>query len=397
MIPVDDALARLDAITTPLGRDNIPTVDAIGRVIATAVTTPTPLPIFDQSAVDGYAVRYADIATIPATLPLRGVVAAAGQTEQPVLAPGDAMRIFTGGMVPVGADTIVRQEVTTSDGGAVTVVEPVALGVDLRRAGEEMPAGTRVVDAGTVVTPGVLGALAFIGAARVEAVRTPRISVFATGDEIVPLGDPLGLGEVPDANLPLVMAHLQAWATPARAGGHLRDDRAVVKATLDEAFATSDLIITTGGVSVGDFDFVPAVSEELGAERVFWKVAQKPGMPLYVARRDNCTLIGLPGNPGAVMINLHVYVRRIIDRMLGLDPAARWHSAAAPGNPRREDAKVFWLRANAEMVGDRMVLRELGHQSSHMLTNLAHANALVRLPSRDEAPDYATVAWTPLG
>ncbi len=394
MITVDEALAALGAAIDPLQIETISTGAALGRVLAAAVPSAEPLPRFDQSAVDGYAVDHSDIAGAPLSLPLGGIIAAASHAETPKLAPGTAVRIFTGGVMPTGADAVVRQELTRQDGDVVHITESVAPGVDMRRAGEELVAGVLVGSAGAIVTPGLLGALASIGAAEVNVRRLPRVRVFVTGDEVVPLGTALRLGEVPDVNGPLTAAHLARWGAPPLSVAHLADRADEVRAAMDEAFDSSDLVITTGGVSVGDFDFVPSVAEDLGAERLFWKVTQRPGMPLYVARRRGCLLIGLPGNPGAVVVNLHVYVRFALDLMLGLAPENRWLRAPVPNGVHSLPDKTFWLRAKActDEQG-QLTLRSLDGQASHMITNLADADALVRIPPGFDAATHDTVAW----
>jgi molybdopterin molybdotransferase len=211
----------------------------------------------------------------------------------------------------------------------------------------------------------------------------------------VPVGEPLGLGQVPDTNGPLMDAQLRSWGIGPIAVDHVDDTEAAVRTSLARAFAASDLVLTSGGVSVGDYDFIPKVARDLGAEVLLHKVAQKPGMPLFVANRDGCLLIGLPGNPGAVFVNLHVYVRAALDVMTGLDARARWRRAPMPEGVRREKDKTFWLRARAVYDDDgRVRLEQLGHQASHMLSNLTATTALVRIPP--EGDHAATVEWLPL-
>ncbi|HUR77007.1 MAG TPA: gephyrin-like molybdotransferase Glp [Acidimicrobiales bacterium] len=396
MIPVDDALARVTGAASLLGAETVALADALGRVLAAPVHSAHPLPPFDQSAVDGYAVRYADIASVPVTLPVKGVVAARGYADRPWLDLGTMMRIFTGGVVPDGADTIVRQEATEPGGDErTTVTQPIALGTDLRRTGEELAHGALIAEAGSVVTPGLVGALALAGAEKVSVRAMPRVTVFVTGDEVVPLGDPLQLGQVPDTNGPLMVAHLRSWGVLPVEVAHVADTPADVGAALERAFASSDLVLTSGGVSVGDYDFIPRVAESLGAEVLLWKVAQRPGMPLFVARRGSCLLMGLPGNPGAVFVNLHVYVRAVLDAMAGLDSRTRWRRAAMPKGVRREPGKTFWLRGLVRYGDDGVArIEQLGHQASHMLSNLAAATALVRMPP--EGQDADIVEWLPL-
>lgn len=397
MISVDEALARVDAAITPLSAETIATPASLGRVLAADVVTAHPLPLFDQSAVDGYAVRQADLATIPARLPLTATVAAAAQPRMPTLVGGTATRILTGGLLPEHADTVVRQELTRREGDSVVILERLDAGTDIRRQGEELAQGARVASAGTLITPGLAGALALAGAHRIDVRRQPRIAVLVTGDEIVAHGAPLQLGQVPDANGPLLAAHLAQWGFTDVSIDYVVDREEAVRAALEHAFSNADLVLTTGGVSVGDFDFIPSVSEAVGAERVLWKVAQKPGMPLYVARRGNTLLFGLPGNPASVLVNLHVYVRHALDRMLGLNPALRWRHGVAPQKLRREQEKTFWLRGVASSdVEGRQQLRTLSGQASHMLGNLAQANALVRVPGQHEDAATEVLSWTPL-
>lgn len=404
MITVDEAIARISASASPLGTETVPTRDALGRVLAAPVHSAHPLPLFDQSAVDGYAVRHADVRSVPATLPMGPIVAAGHQGEHPVLSPGSAARIFTGGLLPTGADTIVRQELTSADGSTVTVHGAVAAGADLRRMGEELEPGARVCEAGVAVSPGLVGALVLAGVQVVTVARRPRIIVLVTGDEIVSAGTPLGLGQVPDSNGPLIDAVLRRWDTAPVGVGHVGDRFDEVTRTLGAALDDADLVITTGGVSVGDFDFVPGAAASLGVEEVLWKVAQRPGGPLYVGRRGDTHLFGLPGNPAAVLVNLHVYVRLALDVMTGLDPRRRWRrGVVAPGLWRRTD-RTFWMRG-AVVVDDEGTIRlsELDRQASHMLSNLAVADALVRVPPissaspGDDGETPSVVSWLPLG
>ncbi|MES0874947.1 molybdopterin molybdotransferase MoeA [Sinimarinibacterium thermocellulolyticum] len=397
MIGVDEALSRIAGALPELPAETIATRDALGRVLAAKARTAHPLPLFDQSAVDGYAVRHADVQRVPVTLPLSTTVAASAQAARARLAPGTAARIFTGGLLPLDADTVVRQELTRRKADAVTILKAVAPGTDLRRQGEELAKGSVVAAAGARVTPGLLAALALAGAHQVQVRRQPRIAVLISGDEVVPHGAPLKLGQVPDANGPLIGAQLAQWGVPPSSIDYVADREDAVRTALASAFERADLVLSSGGVSVGDFDFIPSVAEKLGAERLLWKVAQKPGMPLYVARRGASLLFGLPGNPASVLVNLQVYVRDALERMLGRDPRARWRHAIAPARLHREQEKTFWLRAivSADAQG-QLRLETLSGQASHMLGNLARANALVRVPGMNEAERVDTLRWLSL-
>lgn len=383
MISVDEALARVIAAARPLGTETLPLATARGRVLAARASAQHPLPLFTQSAVDGYAVRQADLAALPCTLPLAAPIAARAQTAHPVLAPGMAVRILTGGLLPLGADTVVRQERTTRSEHSVTVLEAVETGTDIRTMGEEMPASSIVATAGQMVTPGLIGALALAGVPQVAVWKLPRIVVLVSGDEVVRDGSPLQLGQVPDANGPLLQAYLSEWGIPPLRIEPVADTAEAVRAAMARAFADADLVLTTGGVSVGDHDYIPSVAESLGAARVLWKVAQKPGMPLYVGKRDGVLLFGLPGNPASVLVNLMVYVRAALDAMQQLDPARRWQPATLTEAPRADREKTLWLRACTDEHG---AMKLLGGQASHMLGNLAQATALLRVPPLTASP-----------
>ncbi|MFA5941687.1 MAG: gephyrin-like molybdotransferase Glp [Sinimarinibacterium sp.] len=397
LLSVDEALARVLAASEALPVESIPLEAALGRVLAQPVRSAHPLPLFDQSGVDGYAVHLADLAQLPARLPLVATMAATAQDHRPTLARGTAARILTGGLLPLAADTVVRQELTRREDDHVVILETVERGADIRREGEEVAAGAPVADAGARVHPGLLGALALAGAHQIAVRAQPRVVVLITGDEVVPHGAPLRLGQVPDANGPLLRAYLSAWGCAPLRVEYVPDREDAVRDALARGFADADIVLSSGGVSVGDYDFIPATAEKLGAQRLLWKVAQKPGMPLYVARHGRSLLFGLPGNPASVLVNLHVYVRAALDRMLGLDPVVRWHPGVAPETLRREPNKTFWLRASAAADARGVTrLRTLGGQASHMLGNLAQANALVRVPGLHETAATDVLEWTEL-
>ncbi|MDO9453336.1 MAG: molybdopterin molybdotransferase MoeA [Stagnimonas sp.] len=386
MISVDEALRRVVSAAPPIGCESLPLAVARGRVLSADVYTHHAMPSFTQSAVDGYAVRHADLHVLPCTLPLGPPIAARAHAELPVLPSAGAVRILTGGLLPYGADTVVRQEHTEHTADAVKILHEVAAGADIRHAGEEMPPGARLAVAGQLVTPGLIGALALAGVDQVPVWRLPRVIVLVTGDELVPAGTCLKLGQVPDANGPMLQAFLSAWGVPPLRIEAVADNQPAVRNALTRAFADADLVLTTGGVSVGDHDYVPAVAEALGSQRVLWKVAQKPGMPLYVARHRDTLLFGLPGNPASVLVNLLVYVRAALDNKQGLDPQSRWHPISMREQPKRDALKTLWLRAihrsTDELLPSAHILQG---QASHMLGNLAEANLLLRVQPQSQS------------
>jgi molybdopterin molybdotransferase len=382
MIPVDEAL-RLALAEIPAPRaEERELQDALGRVLAAPVISTLDLPPFDQSAVDGYAVRHADIAGAPLNLPISQTIAAAAREGTPVLQAGSAARIFTGGWLPENSDTSVRQELTHRDGDVVHIDQAVDIGTDVRRRGEELRLGDTVGSAGARITPGLLGAIAMAGVSRVPIYTPPRITVLITGDEVAPPGVALKPGQIADANGPLLQAHLRQWGYRDVTLRYIDDRYDSVVAALSQAFAESELVLTTGGVSVGDHDHVPRAAQAAGARTVFWKVAQKPGMPLYVASTGRSQLFGLPGNPASVLVNLLVYVRPALARYEGLQTLPAWRRGRLSAEVRAETAKTMWLRMR-ESTDDngQSSLTPLGKQASHMLSNLAEASVLVRIPA----------------
>jgi molybdopterin molybdotransferase len=395
LICVEGALAALDAIR-PLRALRVRTTGALGRVLAHPAAAGIELPPFTQSAVDGYALRHADLADV---LPLEGAVRAAPRVAPPQLAPGTAQRIYTGGMLPLGADTVVRQEWVHASDDTVRLLQRPELGSDVRVRGEELRAGAPLAAAGQRLGAGALAALAAAGVRNVIAHAAPRIAVLVTGDEVVPPGRPLRLGQVPDANGPLVTSWLAQQGYAKVRLRYVADSPAAVRAALHHAFAHADLVLTTGGVSVGDHDHVPRIARELGAQPLFWKVAQKPGKPLFVALRGHVPLLGLPGNPASVLVNLLVYVRRALDRLEGAGSAGPELRSGVLEAPVKGDAeRDQWLRVAVRDDGRGGThLARLPKQGSHMLSNLTQAGGLAWIPAgAGETPAAAVVRWLAL-
>lgn len=395
MIPVEEALAAYPNHLRSLGSERISVAASLDRVLADNLHAQTDLPRFDQSAMDGYALRSADTSSAPGKLPVIDVAAAGGSTI-PKLLPGSAMRIFTGARIPEGADTVAPQERVTRNGDHLEFTEPHPSHKNIRYQGEELRSGAAVAKRGKRVTPGLLSACISAGVESLQAVQRPRIAVLVSGDEVRPFGSELALGEIPDSNGPLVEALLTRWGYAAPASVHVRDDERDVRAALGEALDTSDLVITTGGASVGDRDFLPGVAQSLGVQKVFWKVAQKPGKPMLFGVRDRTALISLPGNPAAVLVGMLVHVRRVLDVLEGMQSLA---PAFLPGQlaaPVKSDAqRVQFLRMRVELDdAASCLLHPLPNQDSHMLSNLAEADALAWIPRGDSPlPATTIVRW----
>jgi len=402
LLSISEALHKVDeaaAALGPMASETVAVADALHRVLAVQAESSCDLPPFDQSAMDGYAVRADDLLRAPLALPLQSVVAAGPQAGHTHLEPGKAVRIFTGGLMPVGADTVIMQEWTRREGDQVWFDKAAIRGSNVRHQGEEVSRGAVIAPPGIRVTPGLIGALSAAGVAQLEVVQRPRVEVLVTGDEIVAADAERVAGEVFDANGPLLKSWFQALGHAEPIITHVTDTQEATRTALATAFDRSDLVISTGGVSVGDRDLVAPEAEGLGAERVLWKVAQKPGKPMYVARREHCLLIGLPGNPGAVLINLAVFVRRALDRMEGLaEPGPHWLNGRLAVDTRGDARRDSWLRMKLEYDGDGVaLLHPLKRQASHMMSNLAQADALVWLPASEVGfPEGTRVRWQPL-
>ncbi|MDQ0011393.1 molybdopterin molybdotransferase [Luteibacter jiangsuensis] len=391
LLPIEQALDHYRTAVRALPTHRVPLELALGAVLAESPTARIALPRFTQSAVDGYALRAEDGL---APLALIGT-AAAGNPATVTVGPGQAVRILTGGMLPDGANAVARQEIVERTGECIVLRERVRPGEAIRHEGEELRAGTIIARSGQRVTAGLLAALAMAGIDSLEVHRRPRVAVLVTGDEVVRVGEPLGPGQVYDANGPL----LRAWFVEHGYGepvvAYVRDDESALEEAMSAALDSADLVVTSGGVSVGDRDFIPAVADRLGVRKVFWKVAQKPGKPLWFGMRDGKALLGMPGNPAAVLVCLAVHARAVLARLEGEDgtqPA--WRSGVLKTDVEADSERDRLLRMRLDMVDGVATLELLPRQDSHMLSNLASAHALVWLPSRTTA--FATgerVAW----
>lgn len=395
MISLAEALALYPLNIRPLRTQTVPLQAALQHVLRAPAQAHCDLPRFSQSALDGYVLTGEDAAA-PGTLTITASIAAGdGGALQP-LQRGECQRILTGARVPPNAGAVVAQERVTVADGRMTLREPLKPGANIRWQGEELREHATLGSTGQRLTPGHLAALAAAGVDQVVVTRPPRIRVLVSGDEVKPAGTPLQDGQIWDANGPLVLAWLHAAGYAAELR-YLGDRREAVTEALGEALADADLVITTGGVSVGDKDYILPVAESLGVERVFWQVAQKPGKPLYFGRRGDCALLGLPGNPGAVLVGLTLHVRAALDLMEGAaTPGAPFSPGALAGAVKADAKRDCLQRMRLQFGADgRALLQPLPHQDSHMLSNLARASVLVHLPARTEP--YAAgdlVNWT---
>lgn len=380
--PLDDALAELLAQAAPLaGSDRVSTFDADGRVLAQAAVSPLQVPPQDNSAMDGYAVRSADITAAGVELPVSQRIAA-GQAGAP-LATGTAARIFTGAPVPAGADAIVMQEdCETLDEGRVRINAVPADGQWIRRAGEDITLGAQVLAAGTRLTPAALGLAASMGLAELQVARRPRVALFSTGDELVMPGElppeRMPPGAIYNSNRFVLRALLLRLGCEVTDLGIVPDQREATVAALRQASAGHDLILTSGGVSVGEEDHIKPAVQSLGSLDL-WQIAIKPGKPFAYGRIGGTHFMGLPGNPVSSLITFCLLVRPFLLRLQGVQDVAPKAIAASAGFdwPRADKRREF-LRVRHAADGS---LELFTNQSSGVLTSAVWGDGVVDNPA----------------
>jgi len=386
---IDEALRLVLESVRPLEAEDVPVGEAPGRWPAREAVAAVDLPPFDSSAMDGYAVRAADT---PGELRV-AAQSAAGRPAAAALAAGEAFGISTGAVVPEGADAVVPVEVTESRGDSVRV-DAVAVGDNIRPRGGDIRAGDVVVRAGSRLGPAQVGALAAVGIGTVECCRRPRVALLATGTELRRPGEPLGPGEIYESNTTLLAAQLRSAGALPEPLDAVADDEQATRAALARGLE-ADVLITSGGVSVGPHDLVRAALSELGAEEVFWRVAVKPGKPVVFARRGATLVFGLPGNPVSSLVGFELFVRPALYALQGAaapGPAYEPGLLAAP--LRRGPDRDELVRARALPSEEGMRLEPVAGQASHMIARAAAADALVLVPRGDgELAAGTSVRW----
>jgi molybdopterin molybdotransferase len=373
-LSIDDALALVLARVQPLDAEDVSLHLAAGRVLAEPGRAAIDLPPFDSSAMDGFAVRAEDT---PGRLPLMGR-SAAGRPYPGTLPEGAAVAISTGAVVPPGADAIVPLEEASLEAGNVVVAgaEP---GAHLRSRGGDAPAGAVVVPGGVRLRPAELGALAAAGIASIRAFRRPRVAVLATGSELQQPGSPLAPGEIYEANTPLLTAQLGAAGADVDVLTPVADDAEATTVALATGM-NADVLVTSGGVSVGPHDLVRASLAELGVEEVFWRVDVRPGRPIAFGVRGRTLVFGLPGNPVSSLVGCELFVRPAVLALQGAaEPGPPFLPARLGAAVRRDPRRVQLLRARLRVEPDGVVLEPLRGQESHMIATSAGAAALVRI------------------
>ncbi len=388
MIALEEAQAKVNRDLAVLAPADTPVSESLGMVLAETVAAAEAIPPFANTAMDGFAVRAEDTIGAskerPISLPVVATIAAGSVAPRP-LAPGEAMRIMTGAPVPEGADAIIMVELTKPAGFDVTLMAEVPAGNHIRPAGDDISKGAEILHPGTILGPGHLGVLASLGRLTVRVYRRPRVGVMSTGDELVEGPEPLQPGQIRDSNrLTLLSMAKEAGFEPVDLG-LIRDNEKDIERALRTGVATCDAVITSGGVSMGDFDFVKAVLTRVG-DFSWMQVAIKPAKPLVFGVLDDVPVFGLPGNPVSSMVSFELFARPGLRRMMGRLDAdrPRYQAIAEESMKRSPDGKTHFSRVviSEDASGQKRV-KLSGGQGSHQLMSMATANGLAILPNGD--------------
>ena len=384
LITVDQALELILQHTQVLATERLKLNQALNRYLAEDIYSGINLPLFSQSAVDGYALCTQAAIEPEREFQLIGEIRA-GQQGELQLQDGQAVRIFTGAKIPLGTTTVARQEIVQAiDLSRIKITEQLKAHADIRDVGEEISVGQLLANKGQQLSVGAIASLSMAGINTVEVFQYPKVAVVITGDEVAESIEDFVAGKIFDANGPLIEAWFQQAGQQVEIF-HVADTEAAVRNLIQELSASHDLILTTGGVSVGDYDFIRPVALDLGFEQIFWKVKQKPGKPMFFAqlqRNDSshCYLLGLPGNPAAVYVGMQIYTATLLNALQGHKSQPNWFNAVLT-HDLKMDARERFLRMSASFEQSVLRVKSLSKQQSHMLSNLMQANCLVRIPA----------------
>lgn len=385
MLSVRDAHARVVAAFEALPSETVSVADAAGRVLAVPPRARLTQPPVDLSAMDGYAVRAADVSAVPGALTLVGQAPAGGSYDR-ALQPGETVRIFTGGPLPMGADSIVIQEDTKADGPKITVLEAPRVGRHIRKAGLDFSAGDSPLEAGRTLTTRDVALAAAMNHPWLSVHRKPRVAILSTGDELVMPGEPVGRNQIVSSSGIAVAALVRGWGGEPTLFDIARDDAKLIERCI-EAGAQHDLLITLGGASVGDHDLVQDALKAQGFDMDFWKIAMRPGKPLMFAARDRARVLGLPGNPVSTMVCALLFLKPALERMLGQSgDLPRTVPARLAGDVKQNDQREDYVRSRLSRNADgTLTVDPHPVQDSSMLSVLAASNGLMIRPAHDPA------------
>jgi molybdenum cofactor synthesis domain-containing protein len=380
MITVDQALNIVLASVAPLGTEAIELDDVLGRIVGQDIRADLDLPPFDRARMDGFAVRSADVAAAPVTLRVIGEVAAGASFDRDV-GPGQAVKIFTGAPMPHGADAVQMIEVTTQSGDEVLIKEPVTSGQFVTPRASEVEAGSLITEQGRQIGPAEMSVLASFGYARPCVAIRPRIAVLATGSELVEVSTKPRGAQIRNSNSYTIASYAARAGAAARSLGTIQDTPEATRRALQDTTGKYDIVITSGGVSMGDYDLVKASLAELGAEIFFDKVAIRPGKPTVFAKLDSTFYFGLPGNPVSTSVTFNVFARPAIRKMLGdLDPLLPTVGAIAARDIKDSSNRRSFLPGRLNIEQGRALVTPLKWGGSSDLVAFMNANALIIVP-----------------
>jgi molybdopterin molybdotransferase len=395
MIPFEYARSLLQQHVRPLAAQQKSLDEAVGHVLAESVHARCDLPRFTGAAMDGYAVRVRDVAEASEALPVRLSITdhvAAGARPRRTVKPGCAARIFTGALLPRGADAVVMQEHVQKSGDDIIVHKKVKPGQNIRYAGEEYARGDHILAAGTVCTPAVIGLLATLGLATVRVQARPAVTLIVTGNELIQPGRPLSAGRIYDANSFSLHAALQCMHITTDIV-RVPDDPTSLRTAVADALTRSDCVITSGGVADGDHDHVRDVFRALRIREHFHRVAIKPGKPIFFGTRGKRLVFGLPGNPVSALLGLYLFVRPALALQCDLPmPDAASIAATLHRSVKKKPGRLEFVRASLHTEADGSITATpVSGQGSHMLGGMAAADALIRVPAEAEILEEGTV------
>ena len=384
MLELEAALTRiLDTIPSPL-TESVPLAEARGRYLTEQILAPIDLPIFDNSAMDGYAVRASDVATATSASPVRLRIVgrvAAGDSSESRVASGTCVRLFTGSPLPQGADAVVMQEDTridTGNEGAILVLDSAKPFENIRFRGEDVKQGARLLAAGDILTASRICLVAALGLRETSAGRRPVVALLATGSELREPGQPLRPGQIYESNRAGLAALVRGAGAIPRIFALVPDSLSSTREALEEAFSHCDVVVTSGGVSVGEMDFVKQAFEEIGGQQQFWRVAIKPGRPFVFGRLGKKLLFGLPGNPVSALVTFLLLARpALIQWQGGVEVSLPRHPGVLGEPLSNPGERRHFVRVRVDSDGQVFAA---GVQASHILSSLAAANGLVDVP-----------------
>jgi len=383
LISIDDARARVLAEAFPLPVETLPLAEVMGRVLGEEIVASHSVPPFDNAGMDGFAVRAVDIVDATADTPVSLQVLEtipAGHVATRALGPEQAAKIMTGAPIPEGADVVVQSEMAEEMDGRVVVFEAAKRGKNIRRAGEDVEAGDRVLGPGSVLGPAEIGLIASLGHPTVQVHQRPRVAVLSTGSELVEVDQSLGPGQIRNSNSYSLRALCQQMGIEPTMLGIVPDDYDATRDLVQKGLGY-DVLLTTGGVSVGQFDFIKDIQDELGVQRKLWGVAMKPGKPLVFGVHDNTLVFGLPGNPVSAMVSFELFVRPALLRLMGhVNTVRPLYQAIISEDASNPDGRVYVVRVRAWREDDTWHVSATGAQGSGILRSMVGANGLVFIP-----------------